>query len=561
MGWGAFIFPDELPGDFSRRSADTVGDSSRGDLPPTGARRQSLARTWASRPAYRPETCQTTVPAWSVRCASRGPSRGPGDSDGSVRSRVRPAGRAWEDPERPHRDDGCDPGRRAGLLRRRCRGENPNLDRLVAQGARFTNCTSASPIGLPAHCTIFTSTWPLVHGVRRDHGTRLTDPNETLAEMLARAGYQTAAIPGSPELPETSGLNQGFAVYAAGQESEGAPGAELTGPRGDRSGNRAAAGRSKKGPFFIWANYHDPGFPFSSPPYSGAGIAEAYAKSVTSMDAEVGRLVKGLDDAGLGEKTIVVVVGAHGERLGEHGERGHGCFLYESTLHVPLLLRCPGRIPKGRVVEQRVRTIDLLPTILDYLGRPAAPLAQGRTLRPLMQRKEIRDDRPAFAETDMPADAFGLASLRSLSTDEWKYIDSPDPELYNLAQDPGEGKNLAADRPEILDSMRKQLSSALVAAAQTETGEDRGIDAQRTGPRAAEIGWLHCVPQSPDIAEARSRPDSSSAPRAHVEAISRYAEARNFISKGEYGEAEAALRAVLSDLPALPIQAGTSRCS
>ena len=437
--------------------------------------------------------------------------------------------------------------------------QTPSLDRIAREGVRFARCTTVTPVTLPSHCSIFTSTWPLVHGVRRDWGAKLGDAVETLAEVLGRAGFQTSAIVGSAVLRQISGLDQGFAAYTAVQASSdshaataGRPAKEVT----DRAIDFLRGMRRQ--PFFLWANYHDPCLATFSvvagtaAAPAGPDLAQAYSAAIRTMDTEIGRLVHALDSLQLGSRTLVVITGAHGEDLAAHGEKGHGCFLYESTLHVPLILRCPSKILKNRVIEDRVQTIDLMPTVLDYLRQMAAPAAQGRSLRPLILKATTGEPPAAFAETDVPSEVFGLASLRSLTADKWKYIDSPDPELYNLAQDPGETKNLAAERPDEVTAMRKRLAAAVNAATRTLAGGNRGIT-----PSAEDLELLSSITHigksgGPATGSDRDSTDRTKAPRAHVEAIGRYADAWRLVMNARYAEAEAPLRAVLADLPEAP---------
>ncbi len=437
--------------------------------------------------------------------------------------------------------------------------ETPNLDRIAREGVRFARCSTVTPVTLPSHCSIFTSTWPLVHGVRRDQGVGLGDAGATLAEMLSRARFRTSAVVGSAVLRQTSGLDRGFADYAAVPSSDDAYAAAAGRPAGEVT-DRALEILRKAGkqPFLLWANYHDPCLAMlplggdTSRPTAGPELVRSYAAAIGAMDAEVGRLVRALDSLQIAGKTLVVVAGAHGEDLGTHGEKGHGCFLHESTLHVPLILRCPGKILKNRVIEDRVQTIDLMPTVLDYLGQIAAPGAQGRSLRPLVLKMTRGEPPVSFAETDVPTEVFGLASLRSLTAGPWKYIDSPDPELYNLDRDPGETRDLASERPEEAAAMRKQLAAAMNSALQTKAGGDRRIT-----PGDGDLELLRSISYIgktgvPTAGSGRSAADRTKSPRTHRETIGRYTDAWLLLANGRHAEAEALLRTILAELPDAP---------
>src|SRR5262249_41193183 len=146
----------------------------------------------------------------------------------------------------------------------------------------------------------------------------------------------------------------------------------------------------------------------------------------------------------------------HGEGLGEHEENGHGLFVYQQTLHVPLIVATPGA-KAGRRTEI-VSLADVTPTILDLAGEPPSPAADGRSLRPLLAGEQPLEERPAYAGTHYPRFHFGWSELDSLQDGRYKIIESSDPELYDLAEDPGETRNLAASQRERYLALRRQLT-------------------------------------------------------------------------------------------------------
>ncbi len=249
----------------------------------------------------------------------------------------------------------------------------PQLDLLARGGVNFTRARSSVPLTLPAHASIMTGNYPPVHGVR-DNGTyRLAEEQVTLAEVLDRQGYETAAFIGAFVLDRNFGTAQGFDVYDEGSWGAADTLGNLAAERNAKAVYDAFSkwleGRAGGEPFFVWIHLYDPHAPYIPPePYRTQYADDPYAGEVAYSDAMVGRIVEDLRSRGLLDSTLVAVVGDHGEGLGEHGEQTHSLLIYNSTIHVPMLLYLPGLIPSGKTVAQLTRTIDLAPTILDYLG-------------------------------------------------------------------------------------------------------------------------------------------------------------------------------------------------
>ena len=259
----------------------------------------------------------------------------------------------------------------------------PVLDGLAARGVRWAQAITPTPLTLPAHSSLFTGLAPPEHGVRSNGTDVLSRKIPTLAEAYGSRGYATAGFVASTVLDRNFGLARGFGSY----------GDRITGNvRVAREMTDAALewlGRQRAGkPLFLWVHYYDPHAPYSPPGMDPkASPAQRYAGEVAFMDREIGRLLAALP--GGAESWLIAAVGDHGESLGEHGEPEHGIFLYQATLHVPLLLAGPG-VPRGKVVEEAVSTRRLASTLLRLTGagltgdrqgrpavRPAAPGAAG----------------------------------------------------------------------------------------------------------------------------------------------------------------------------------------
>jgi tetratricopeptide (TPR) repeat protein len=198
------------------------------------------------------------------------------------------------------------------------------------------------------------------------------------------------------------------------------------------------------------------------------------------VDAQVGRLVQYLKAHGLYEKSLIVVAGDHGEGLGEHGEKTHGFFIYDTTLHVPMIFKLPdGAAGDKLVVEEAANLADLLPTILDLVGVAQPRDLQGRSLVAAMRGKPTGVREADYAETYLPRIHFNWSELRGVRYRQYHFIDAPRPELYDVSSDPHELKNLYAAQRAISNEMRKRLGQLIrqyTPAAAVKTAEATGLD-------------------------------------------------------------------------------------
>ena len=337
----------------------------------------------------------------------------------------------------------------------------PHLDRLASEGVVFEDVTAQVPVTLPSHASLFTGLLPPTHGVRDNTYFRLDTEARTLAEVLKAQGYETAAFVSAFVLDSSFGLDQGFDVY----DDEVAGRADSAGTIAERRGElvtRAFASwlekRSSGRPFFAWLHYFDPHLPYAPPsPYP-----PGYDGEIAYADAQVGRVLEALDASGLGKDTLVVVTSDHGESLGEHGEKSHGFFVYDSTLRVPLILKSAASLPEGERIAAPVRTIDIFPTVLEALRVAVPEASQGRSLLSLL-RGEAAEAAPAYAECYVSELNFGWAPLVAIREEGHKYIEAPRPELYDLEADPGETENLVESDPERARRMRSRLAELVEA--------------------------------------------------------------------------------------------------
>lgn len=416
------------------------------------------------------------------------------------------------------------------------KAKTPNLDALAARGARFLHATAQVPLTLPSHACIMTGAYPTVHGLR-DMGGFVLDPSHpTIASLAQAAGFQTAAFVGSRAVARRFGLAHGFDTYdddMGAQTEEGKlPGVfaeRRAGVVTDRALDWLKQNSQRK--FFLWAHYYDPHAPYDPPqPYRREYAKDLYDGEIAYMDAQVGRLLAGLDQLGIGSRTLIVVIGDHGESLGEHGEATHGVFLYDATLHVPLLIAGPG-IAAGKVVAEQVRSIDILPTVMEFLHLPTSPESQGVSLWPLIEQGIRVRSNYSYGETLYPRTYMGWSELRAMRTDAWKFILAPHPELYDLAHDPGEIHNLIASRPAEADQLQKQIWMVAGAQGKTEKVATAPLDEQ-TRQELASLGYVN----GGSPREIQLGTDAAD-PKDRVPVLSLMERAENLINAGEDAQA------------------------
>jgi arylsulfatase A-like enzyme/Flp pilus assembly protein TadD len=367
----------------------------------------------------------------------------------------------------------------------------PNLDALAAESFVFKDAVSHVPLTMPAHTSIMTGLLPPSHGVPENGSYILDSKVTTLAEILAAKGYATGGFVSSFVLDARWQLNQGFGTYfdnfTVPDFHEGNPG--LIQRRGAETEAQAEdwIGNNKGHPFFAWVHFYDPHQPYDPPePFKRRYAKNLYDGEIAYTDEVMGRLLARLRQWGVLDKTLIVVTSDHGEGLGDHGEKTHGVFVYDTTLHIPLFVR----LPRGKHADVTgvVRHVDIAPTLLDWLGLAAPEPMQGRSLIPLLEGKE-QQPRVAYSETQYSSLHYGWSPLFSVTTARYKYIQAPRPELYDRTADPRETRNLAAERPELARLLKDDLDGALREATRTATAQQVPIDAE-TEEKLRALGYL-----------------------------------------------------------------------
>ncbi len=427
----------------------------------------------------------------------------------------------------------------------------PMLDAMAKRGTWFSDAVTVAPLTLVSHTSIMTGLYPPHHGVRDNGIYSVPAANVTLAERLKDAGYATHAVISAFVLDSQFGLDQGFESYD--DDLSGGPQRIQFMFKEIKAAQTSAKAvrwleqeRPKDKPFFLWVHFFDPHANYD-PPADVAKLFpdDPYSGEIHYADRELGRIFKSLDDSGALGKTVFAFTADHGDSLGEHGEKTHGIFVYNSTTHVPMLLEGPG-VPAGKKVDALARTVDLVPTVLELLGLPPASGLDGRTLSPLWSGRE-KDDRVAYIEALTPVLNFGWAPLRALRTSSWKVIEVPRPEAYDETHDPEESHNLAAPGAGEEAAAPRELAEKLsgyAAADPFEHGEQQpGQVPQETRQKLAALGYLS---GTGPIADPKvERPD----PKDRIEVWNRFEEAQSMIRSGAYQEAADRLKTLLEGDP------------
>jgi len=416
----------------------------------------------------------------------------------------------------------------------------PNLDRLAAGGTRFERCDASAPITLPSHATLLTGLLPPRHGVR-DNGIFALEPRfETLAERLRSAGYDTAAVVSAVVLARRHGLDQGFGRYdddlGAGY-SQGTEVAERAADATTAAARAALAGL--RPPFFLWVHYYDPHEEYRPPTRFadlGTGPARLYDGEIAFVDEQVGELL-----AALPARTVVAVVGDHGEMLGEHGETSHGLLLFEGARRVPLILAGPG-VPSGAVDRCLARTADLYPTLLDLAGVTVPAGLDGEALLPLARSGAC--DRISYSESFLPFFAYKWYPLRSLSDGRALYLDAPTPSLYQLDGPGGEARDLAASEPGLVRLWQSRLGRLLAAAGESldQAAEPADTLSEEQRRQLASLGYLGGAGGGRVSSEL---PD----PRQRVEIAKRLHAAAEGVQQGRCAEVLRELQRIVAEDP------------
>jgi choline-sulfatase len=459
------------------------------------------------------------------------------------------------------------------------RGLTPNLDALARQSVVFTRAYSQVPLTTASHATILTGTYPQFHQVN-DFGVPLAADLPYAPYIFRGDGYHTAAFVGSlvldPETRSAPGFERGFDTYDAGfhRRRPDEDRYHAIERRGGEVVSHALTWLSghQQGHFFIWIHLYDAHDPYEAPePYKSRYAAAPYDGEIAYVDSVVGKLLAQLHARKLYDNALIAVMADHGEALGEHGETTHGIFLYDETIHVPLLFKLPGERSAGKRVETRAGLVDVLPTILEAAGIDVPKEVQGESLLPLFTSAktgaaggiasshviEPTRDRPAYSESDYPHRTFGWSSLRSLRTGKYLYVEAPRKELYDQAADPKAEHNLAVASLAVSGTLASQLEDFRQKTATTKDAPkviaDPGLQ-----ERLNALGYIASDSANQSMPGIK---DTGADPKDKVDVVNLLHRAEMLREETHFKEAVPLLEQVIALEPNLPIaylQLGTS---
>jgi arylsulfatase A-like enzyme/Flp pilus assembly protein TadD len=417
-------------------------------------------------------------------------------------------------------------------------GATPAIDGLRRESVLFSDATTSCPLTLPAHATLFTGSLPPRHGVRDNAGYTLDRAApETLAQRLALRGYETAGFVSAGVLDASTGISRGFQTWddAIARRADRSAASET-----QRSGAETVAralswldGRAGKTPFLLFVHLYEPHAPYAPPEPYASRFASAYDGEVAAADAAVGSLLEGLRKRGLFEPAEILVLSDHGEGLSDHGEEEHGILLYREALHVPLIWKRAGAKQPAATIREPVSLADVLPTLLGIAGAPSGPrLGDGVDLFGSAARLQARRH---YAETFYPRVHLGWSDLASSWDGRWHYIDGPQPELYDVASDPRETRNLFGERREIAAESRRFLDGL-----RTPYAAPGAADAEQLA-RLTALGYL--------TGAAPPREGPLANPKDALPELARMRTAFRLDAEGKRSEAAALLAEVLARHP------------
>ncbi|OLC41425.1 MAG: hypothetical protein AUH43_24530 [Acidobacteria bacterium 13_1_40CM_65_14] len=392
----------------------------------------------------------------------------------------------------------------------------PALDQLRKTSIEFTDAVTVAPLTLPAHASLFTGLYPPRHGVHDNHVSSLPEDVPTYAARLKQRGYATGAFVSAVMLDHRYGLDRGFDVYDD----------RIDGPERAAVDTLGRAGtwlQTASRPFFLWIHLFEPHAPYRT---------GTYASEVTDVDSELATFFTTLHARQLWDDIVLSVTSDHGESLGEHGEKTHGFFVYDSTIRIPWLLHAPGR--RAARFAPQVRIVDQMATIMALAdaGASAPGGIDGVNLLPFVDGNRS-PDLEAYSETYLPRDQFNWSELRALRRAGRKFIDAPQPELYDVQADPAESANLYAEERPNAESLARQL------AAVERSGSHNTRVRSSNDVEADKFMALGYIGFSPPLARARA--DRGADPKAKLPV---YTLTMDAIELSETGRPDAALHAL-----------------
>ncbi len=427
---------------------------------------------------------------------------------------------------------------------RSARRNTPHIDTLARNGTLFSGISSLVPLTLPSHVALFTSTYPFANHVE-ENGIPLGVNAITLTTILKSKGYRTAAFVGAFILDRRFGLNRGFDVYDSPfdlHKQAVTDVGELKRPASQVVGaGMRWLERNSNAPVFLFLHLYDLHTPYTLAAGTHLRTGQTgYDAELEYVDRVLGDFFTFLNAHNILKRSIIVFTSDHGEGLGDHGESTHGYFVYQSTIHVPLIIHWP-ETSKPRLqarVDEPASLLDVAPTILDALGIPRPREMRGRSLI------TSKSAEPIYSESVYARKHFGCAVLRSLRVGPYKYIDAPKPELYDLASDPGELRNLYdRQRPKAV-ILRQQIAAIRASSPSAPSSSPEAPDAQAMSALRS-LGYLSGASPS-------NRVEPNIDPKDRIADFEKFGRASALASAGRLAESSTILEQLHERLPDVP---------
>jgi len=440
------------------------------------------------------------------------------------------------------------------------RGLTPNLDALAEQSAVFTRAYAQVPLTPPSHATILTGTYPQFHHVNKIEQAFLAADLPYAPDILRANGYRTGAFVSAIVLEANPlyapGFDRGFQTYDADFHN-GQPGEDVYDSvrhRGETTVAHALGwlNQHPKGPLFMWVHLYDAHDPYNVPePYKSRYASAPYDGAIAYQDAAVGKLLRQLKLRGLYDGAVIAVTADHGESLGAHGEDTHGIFLYDETIHVPLLIKLPKASGGGKRITNRVELVDILPTLLQETGIDIPKEVQGKSLLALMKAGTAENDLPkawgeaAYAESDYARTEYGWSAEQALRTGKYLYIQAPRRELYDEGADANAEHNLASSAA-VADTLASQLEDF-----RQKTSSQRDVPKPALDAQAQEVlGALGYMASTRVVSKATAA-DQATDPKDKIEIVGKMHKAQSLLQDRHFDEAIALLKQVIAAEPHL----------
>jgi arylsulfatase A-like enzyme/Tfp pilus assembly protein PilF len=348
--------------------------------------------------------------------------------------------------------------------------ETPTLDALAHDGIVFERAISQVPLTWPSHAAILTGTYPFQNGVQDFTGQPLAPQFRSIAQAFKQQGYATGAVVSAFVLDRSWGLARGFDFYDDAFSAQAFQQKDI-GLVDRKAGesvthalnwlNQEGLHKAPRRPFFFWLHLYDPHSPYDPPePYRTQYRSHLYDGEIAYTDYELGRLITWLKRNQLYDHALIVFLSDHGESLGDHGEKEHGFFVYDSTVHIPLIVKLPaGSGFRPMRVPRPVETVAVTPTLLHSAGIKDEIEKQFQSHGLFGPATENED--AAYSETFYPFSSFGWSPLHALETSRYHYIEAPQPELYDVVADPREKNNLASQQTATVAVLKDKLHALL----------------------------------------------------------------------------------------------------